>query len=169
MNAPHELNTAARLLSATEIQARIRRMAFQIWERNYAETTLHVLGIEGYGIRLAQALADHLKVHSPLQIGVVELSKTGNNSALQVPPHARVLLVDDVLHTGRTLYQSLVQVVAQHPAHVQLAVLVDRGHRQLPIAPDFVGLELATTLHDYVRLVQTPAGELECRLEYAHN
>jgi pyrimidine operon attenuation protein/uracil phosphoribosyltransferase len=68
------------------------------------------------------------------------------------------LLIDDVLHTGRTLAQALVQVWAFSPPRVEVAVLVDRGHRLFPIVPDYVGLRLATTLHEYVEVRCTPKG-----------
>ncbi|MCX7606860.1 MAG: phosphoribosyltransferase family protein [Bacteroidia bacterium] len=70
-----------------------------------------------------------------------------------IPPEAEVLIVDDVLYTGRTVLTRMIDLsVRFFPSRIEVAVLVDRGHRSFPIVPDYVGLRLATTLQEYVEV-----------------
>ncbi|MGB3617472.1 MAG: phosphoribosyltransferase family protein [Catalinimonas sp.] len=150
-----------RLLDAAQIKAKVQRLAFQIYEYNYAEPALTLIGVAGNGVLLARMLADELRRISPFDpsVGTVKLNKTAPLDApivFDVSPDViarhSVVIVDDVLNTGRTLAYAL-RPFLDLPLHrLQVVVLVDRDHKSFPIAADFVGHTLATTLQEHVEV-----------------
>jgi len=152
------------LLSAADLSRTIDRIAHQILERTAGEAIL--LGIPTRGVYLARRLAERIAVFSGRACVAGALDITLYRDDLRRrPPLAlqetrlpdggvedtTVILVDDVLYSGRTVRAAL-DALRDHgrPAVVQLAVLVDRGHRQLPIRPDYVGKNIPTALADDV-------------------
>ncbi len=155
------------ILSAEEIRRTLNRLASEIVERTDDLGNLVLLGIRTRGVPLAQAIADHIqrleKVKVPAgalditfyrddldQIGVRTPAKT------EIPfdlAGKTVVLVDDVIYSGRTIRAALNAVHDYgRPATVRLAVLIDRGHRQVPIHPDFVGKQLPTASDEKVKV-----------------
>lgn len=149
------------ILSKESIEARLQRMAYQIYEHNYHEEEVYIIGIDERGGYLADELATRvqqisdLKVHfehasldrdsDPNLLGIqlsVEDITTWENKVL--------IVVDDVLYTGKTLLNVVSILLQATPKFIQTAVLIDRGHRSMPVSADFIGLELATTLHQHV-------------------
>ncbi len=145
---------------ADSIQAAIERVAFAILTRHAATPRLLLLGIANGGVELARRLAGRLKksgVHAGL--GTVDISfhrddigrhPIPKEFAPTLIPHdvngATVILVDDVLFSGRTVKAALDELFDHgRPTKVELAVLVDRSGRRMPIAADYTGLMLATT------------------------
>ena len=147
------------VLTADDIGRALRRMAHEIVERNKGAHDLVLLGIRTRGIPLAERLAANIAEFEGEKIPVGELDVT-----LYRDDYARtgplplgqtvfpddiddkvVVLVDDVLYTGRTVRAAMDAVIDYgRPRKIQLAVLVDRGHRELPIRADFVGKNLPT-------------------------
>jgi pyrimidine operon attenuation protein/uracil phosphoribosyltransferase len=139
-------------IGSQEIHAAIDRLATAIFERHRATDRLLLLGIANGGIELARRLAKSLKARA----GTLDISfhrdDIGQNpipkefAPTQIPSDvngATVILVDDVLFSGRTVKAALDELFDHgRPAKVELAVLVDRGGRLLPIAADFAGLKL---------------------------
>lgn len=163
-------------IGASEIQAAIERLAAAISERHPAKEKLLLLGIANGGIELARRLAAALTKRSAsraVHAGVVDISFHRDDIARHPVPKefspthipadvhgAIVILVDDVLFSGRTVKAALDEVFDHgRPTKVELAVLVDRGGRRLPIEADFVGLSVAATEHEkvVVALSQTDA------------
>ncbi len=164
----------------TEIQAAIDRLAAAIAERHGATSRLLLLGIANGGLELARRLAARLSTLSPqlsVRSGVLDISFHRDDFARHpipkefAPTHipadatgATVILVDDVLFSGRTVKAALDELFDHgRPAKVELAILVDRGGRRLPVAADFCGLVLAAndTEKVVVRLdSQNPANDL---------
>jgi len=154
-------------------------MAHEILERNRGLDGVVVLGIQVGGVWLAERLAAEIAaIDRAVPVGSIDAALYRDDIGLRpVSPAARsdvpvdlggatVVLVDDVLFTGRTVRAAL-DAVADYgrPRTVQLAVLVDRGHRELPIRPDYVGKNLPTSAHEEVRatadgveIVERPAG-----------
>jgi pyrimidine operon attenuation protein / uracil phosphoribosyltransferase len=156
----------AQLLSADDVGRALRRMAHEIVERNSGVDDVVLVGLQRGGVPIAEALAANLgSIEGALvPIGTLDVAfyrddvgtrpvLPESSSSLPVDLTGRtVVLVDDVLFTGRTIRAAL-HALSEfgRPGRVQLAVLVDRGHRELPIRADFVGKNLPTALDESLR------------------
>lgn len=150
------------ILNPEQIRQKIRRIAFQIYENNFDEPAVLLAGIAGEGYVLAEALARELTSIAPFVVNLLQLDfdkSQLSQPAVQVNRPAAdytntaVIVVDDVLYTGRTLAFSL-QPFLSVPVHkLQVAVLVDRNHPRYPVAADYKGYELSTTLTEFVDVV----------------
>lgn len=150
------------ILNAEQIRQKIRRIAFQIYENNVDESALILAGVVGEGYVLAQALAQALRSIAPFAVELlqIELDKAQPSQPVIQADHEAadyinkvVILVDDVLYTGRTLAFSM-QPFLSVPVHkLQVAVLVDRNHPRYPVLADYKGYELSTTLTEHVDVV----------------
>ena len=151
----------AQVMAADDVRRATTRIAHEIVERNRGVEGLALVGIQTGGVWLAEALAaavERIEPGHPVPAGSIDVSfyrddiglrpvVPGAVTKLPVPiDRATVVLVDDVLFTGRTIRAAL-DALGDHgrPSAVQLAVLVDRGHRELPIRPDYVGKNLPTS------------------------
>jgi pyrimidine operon attenuation protein/uracil phosphoribosyltransferase len=153
-----------RILNAEEIAAAVETLAASIRERTQGKA-IALVGIRSRGDEVAERLCNLLAEEDrELELGVLDISlyrddfeHLHENPTLQesdIPfalGGAHVILVDDVLFTGRTIRAAL-DALSDYgrPAKVELAVLVDRGHREMPIQPDYVGLRLETNRLDHV-------------------
>lgn len=150
------------ILNAEQIRQKIRRIAFQIYEINFEESSLLLAGISGEGYVLAQAIRNELAQIAPFEVQLIkiELDKT----QLAQPPVQTsqsgvdytdkvVIVVDDVLYTGRTLAFSLQPFLSVPVRKLQVAVLIDRNYPKYPVAADYKGYELSTTLTDHVDVI----------------
>ena len=158
----------ATILSADEIRRALTRIAHEIIERNKGAEQLALIGVHTRGIPLAERLADKMSELEGVQVprGMLDitlyrddLSEVAQQPIIretQVPfdlRSRRVILVDDVLFTGRTVRSALDALIdLGRPEGIQLAVLVDRGHRELPIRADYVGKNLPTARHEIVKV-----------------
>lgn len=167
----------AQLADETKIQRTISRMAHQMIEFHRDLQSVCLVGIKTRGVPLAQRLAKNIALFEGIEIPVGELDITLYRDDLTSPREQPVLnathipfpvvqknviLVDDVIYTGRTARAAMDAVIALgRPAAIQLAVLVDRGHRELPIRADYVGLNLPTSRSEVVavRLWETDGGD----------
>lgn len=156
------------VLPATDMARALSRIAHEICERNNGASAITLLGIPTRGAHLAKRLA--LLIESiegaPVQVGTLDTTLFRDDLRLKAPralmPTAipslgiegrTVVLVDDVLFSGRTIRAALDALGdLGRPARVQLAVLVDRGHRELPIRADFVGKNIPTSLTQSVKV-----------------
>ena len=152
-------------IGASEIRAAISRLAAALSERHPANRKLLLLGVANGGIELAGRLeAELVKAGRPVTAGVIDVSFHRDDFARHpipkefAPTHipadvhgATVILVDDVLFSGRTVKAALDELFDYgRPTKVELAVLVDRGGRRLPMAADYAGLTLAATEREKV-------------------
>jgi pyrimidine operon attenuation protein / uracil phosphoribosyltransferase len=146
------------VLNHRQIRQKITRMAYEIYERNAAEKEILLAGITGMGFKLAGFLAEELRAISPLNITVTEIHLDKNQvyrgevklSGYHDLTGKCVLVVDDVLNTGRTLVYALKPFLNIPIKKMEVAVLVNRSHKLFPVAPDYTGLELATTLNEHI-------------------
>ena len=138
------------------VKRAITRITYEIIERNKDLNKIVLAGIKTRGVFIAHRIQERLEQLENLSVPVVELDtkpfrddvKRGEDTSLiSVDVTGReVILVDDVLYTGRTIRAAIDNIVGHgHPARVSLAVLVDRGHRELPIRPDYVGKNIPTS------------------------
>lgn len=154
------------VLSADDVRRAITRIAHEIVERNHGPSDLVLVGLQRGGVWLAEALAAVLATidgEHPVPVGALDVSfhrddvglrpiVPGSVTDIPVPLDGRtVVLTDDVLFTGRTVRAAL-EALNEYgrPRAVQLAVMVDRGHRELPIRPDYVGKNLPTSREEQV-------------------
>jgi pyrimidine operon attenuation protein/uracil phosphoribosyltransferase len=168
-HVPDRANTAAKVLLDAEALGRtLSRIAHEIIERNDALGRVALVGIHTRGVPLAERLAALLEERSgeEVALGAVDIAfhrddtvpggeqPVVNATALDFELRGTtVVLVDDVLYTGRTI-RAAIEALFEHgrPARVQLAVLVDRGHRELPIRPDYVGKNLPTARSERIQV-----------------
>jgi pyrimidine operon attenuation protein/uracil phosphoribosyltransferase len=160
------------LLTADDMRRALVRMAHQILEANRGSANLLLVGMRTRGVPLARRLGALISQIEGSDVETAELDitsyrddrpRTGaaNGTALTPPldpSGKRVVLVDDVLFTGRSIRAAMDAIMdLGRPERIQLAVLVDRGHRELPIRPDYVGKNVPTASHEriQVHLVET--------------
>lgn len=157
-----------RVYDAETMRRALRRIAHEIIERNHDLTRLILAGIPARGVELAARLAADIQTIEkvPIATGVIDVSMHRDDlsqraglpivrpSQLPLPMEERtVVIVDDVLFTGRTCRAAMDALSSYgRPACIQFAALIDRGHRELPIRPDFVGKNLPTAQGERVRV-----------------
>lgn len=160
------------VLDAGDIERSLKRIAFEILERNRGAENLILLGIPSRGVPLAHRLHNALATAGGVDVPVGSLDITMYRDDLRDHPTriphptsipdcgidgSIVVLVDDVFYSGRTIRAALEAINdLGRPAGVQLAVLVDRGHRELPIRADYVGKNLPTSRSEKVRVNVMP-------------
>ena len=161
-------SNAIECMDGVKISRAITRIAHEILERNGGAESLVIVGILTRGANLATRLADTIEkieaVKVPVGLMDINLYRDDVNYISDQPVVRRteimfeiddknLILVDDVLFTGRTIRAALSQIIDfGRPKTIQLAVLVDRGHRQLPIRADYVGKNIPTSFEDNVRV-----------------
>ncbi len=162
------MSAKAVILSPEELRRALTRIAHEILERNKGAEHLALIGIHTRGIPIAQRLAAKLQELEGVEVPLGRLDITLYRDDLsevarqpiiretEVPfdlAKRRVVLVDDVLYTGRTVRAALDALIdLGRPESIQLAVLVDRGHRELPIRADYVGKNLPTSSSEVVKV-----------------
>lgn len=153
---------SSQLLSSTETYQKIRRIAYQIYEQNFDESEVIIAGINGEGYHFANLLVSELRQISSLKIDIAKVSvdKTAASqpdikieSDVDTFRNKNVVLCDDVLNTGRTLAYSLRPFLSIPLKKIQVAVVVDRNHPRYPIAADYVGYSLSTTLNEHIEVI----------------
>ena len=156
------------VMTASDIKRSLTRLAYEILERNPEPDSLVLIGIQSRGAPLSQRLhallTEQTKTDIPLGSVDITFHRDDFRTRLTVPQVKAtdipfsidgkiVILVDDVLYTGRTIRAALELLVSfGRPAAVQLAVLVDRGHRELPIKADYVGKNIPTHEGEHVKV-----------------
>ncbi len=149
------------ILDANQIKQKIRRMAFEIYEHNFDVKNLVIAGIDGHGYTLAKHLVEHLGKISPLTVKLVkvsldksapQLSEIVLDCDLKEIRKKCIILVDDVLNTGRTFAYGMKPFLNTEVKKIETAVLVNRSHTLFPIYPQYTGYELATTLKERVEV-----------------
>jgi pyrimidine operon attenuation protein/uracil phosphoribosyltransferase len=174
------------LLDADALSRTLTRIAHEIIEANPELDEVALVGIQTRGVPIAQRLARLIEERAGLapELGAVDItfyrddvSVRGGEAPLAAQPLVRatqldfpldgrtVVLVDDVLYTGRTI-RAAIEALFDYgrPARVQLAVLVDRGHRELPIRPDYVGKNLPTSRTERIQVQLVEVDEVDAVL-----
>ena len=147
------------ILTAPQIEQKIVRMAHEIHENNYKEKEIILVGIVGRGVELAERIHNALlKITTiPLRLEKLSIQKdqplSGNLSYSGQTTDLKnksVILIDDVLNSGRTLIFASKYLLTTEPRSLSIATLVDRYHRRFPIHANYVGLTLSTNLKEHV-------------------
>jgi pyrimidine operon attenuation protein/uracil phosphoribosyltransferase len=169
------------ILNSIAIQRALTRIAHEIAERNEKSRDVVLIGIQRGGVLLAQRLAKILSEiwAQPVAAGTLDVSMHRDDLAQKIVPNVQptqipfdvtgktVVLVDDVLFSGRTVRAAMDSLNDfGRPKQIQLAVLIDRGHRELPIKADFVGKNVPTSLAEKIVVqMQETGGKDEVTLE----
>ncbi len=152
------------LLSAGQIEQKLKRMAYEILEANFDIKELIFVGICRQGELLAKKLAAHLQDISAINVTVTRIDLEKSHPFRQAHDaldggtkfdNKVIIMVDDVLHTGKTIAYSLKPFLSKKIKKIEVAVLVDRSHTAFPIKATYIGYELSTTLSDNIRVCLT--------------
>lgn len=141
-------------------------MALELVERNYDEPQLVLIGIKENGVVIADKLANHLKdvFKGEVIVAALTINKKLPGEVIIEPSidfnNKVVVLIDDVANSGRAMLYSLQPLLKTHPKKIQTAALVERTHKSYPIALDYVGLSISTTLDEHI-YVEVQQGEVE--------
>ena len=149
------------ILDTRQVKQKIKRMAYEIFEHNFKEKGIVIAGIEGQGYILAKLLAKEVENISPLEIKLVKISLdkvAPQQSEIKLDCDLKelkkkcIIMVDDVLNTGRTFAYGMKPFLTIEVKKIETAVFVNRSHTLFPIYPQYTGYELATTLKDHVEV-----------------
>ncbi len=174
---PSHLREKTQLMSPSEIERTLVRLAHEINERNNGVKDLALVGIRRRGVPLAQRLANLLQriEHKGIPVGTLDISlyrddlTTLGPKAVVNPGEIGItvtdkiiVLVDDVLYTGRTTRAAMEALFAHgRPRLVQLCVLIDRGHRELPVEATYVGRKIQTSDNEIIEVERNELDEAE--------
>ncbi|HUB02794.1 MAG TPA: bifunctional pyr operon transcriptional regulator/uracil phosphoribosyltransferase PyrR [Terriglobales bacterium] len=172
-----EIHQKAQLMSASEIERTLIRLAHEILEKNNGCEDLVLVGIRRRGVPLAERLAKIIQriEKKPVSVGTLDITLYRDDlSTLDVKPVVQksaigvsvvgksVVLVDDVLYTGRTTRAAMDALFHEgRPKRLQLCVLLDRGHRELPIEASFIGRTVQTTENQIIEVKLREVDEAE--------
>jgi pyrimidine operon attenuation protein/uracil phosphoribosyltransferase len=165
---PVEIHPTAQLMSSSEVERTLIRLAHEILEKNNGVEDLALVGIKRRGVPLAERLAKIIQriEKKPVLLGTLDITlyrddlstldskPVVHKSELEIPIEGKsVVLVDDVLYTGRTTRAAMDALFrAGRPRRLQLCVLIDRGHRELPIEAAFIGRTVQTTENQIIEV-----------------
>jgi pyrimidine operon attenuation protein/uracil phosphoribosyltransferase len=149
------------VLNETQIEQKIKRIAYEILENNFEAETLFLFGVKGNGMTLTEELAKILRNISDQTIISAEIivnkqnpldQKIKTSIDLKQIENQTVILIDDVINSGKTMQYALIKLLEYPTKRIKTVALVDRKHRRYPIRCDYVGLTLSTTLQDRIEV-----------------
>ncbi|MGC6285289.1 MAG: phosphoribosyltransferase family protein [Polaribacter sp.] len=146
------------ILNNDQINRKIKRIAFQIYEANSTESEVIIAGINGNGFQFAKKIANQLQEISPLTIALCEviidkknpLSEISTSIDQELYKDKSVVLVDDVLYSGTTLIYGVKHFLDVPLKQFKTAVLVDRNYKKYPVKADFKGISLSTSIQEHI-------------------
>lgn len=148
------------VLNHKQVGQKLTRMAFEIYERNLNSSGVVFAGITGMGMTLAKLLAEELRRISPIHVEELEVVLDKSDvakSEIELSENVdltnkNIILVDDVLNTGKTLVYAMKPFLDLEIQKMEIAVLVNRSHGLFPLRPDYTGFELSTTFNEHIRV-----------------
>ncbi len=177
------------LLDETAMNRALTRIAHEILEANKGAKDIVLIGIETRGVPLAKSLAEKIKKIEEVDVPVETVNITyyrddlekkypqpvqGESHVTTAINAKTVILVDDVIYTGRTVRAAMDAIMdIGRPSYIRLATLIDRGHREIPVRPDFIGKNIPTSKREIVRVKVKPIDEenivvLESKPDQSH-
>jgi pyrimidine operon attenuation protein / uracil phosphoribosyltransferase len=157
-----EVSDKALILTDQQITQKIKRIAFEMYESNFKEKSIVLAGIDGQGYSFAKILGKELESIAAIKVILVKIGvdklaqqqcEIKIDKTLKEYQKKCVILVDDVLNTGRTLAYAMKPFLEAGIKKMEVAVLVNRSNTLFPITPTYTGYELSTTLKDRVEVV----------------
>jgi pyrimidine operon attenuation protein/uracil phosphoribosyltransferase len=160
-----------KILDNDQVEQILKRMAYQIYEQNYQADMIHLFGVAQNGLRLAQSIEKEISQISEIQTScvLVDIDKSARSQpdlahvALPEGKDLTIVVVDDVLNSGRTMIYALEPFLKLNLAKLQTCVLVNRAHKRFPVEVDYKGLELGTTIEEHIE-VQLEKGNFSAYL-----
>ncbi len=148
------------ILNSGEIRQKLKRIAYEIYEQNYDAQDILIAGIDEMGFKLSELImADLEKIcNIALHLVRIDIDKEATSqpkvefSEIPELSNFTLIVVDDVLNSGKTMLHALDPFLKMNVRKIQTAVLVNRSHKRFPIAVDYKGLELATTLQEHIEV-----------------
>ena len=149
-----------KIMDQKHIQKTIKRISYQIYETNSEENELVLAGIKKNGLELATRIQKELKKISDLDVVLIEIKMDKKNprdkisisQSISFCENKSVVVVDDVLNTGRTLIYAVKKFLSIKLKKIQTAVLVNRNHKNFPIKGDFKGISLSTSIKEHINV-----------------
>ena len=149
-----------KIMDQKHIQKTIKRISYQIYETNSEENELVLAGIKENGLELATRIQKELKKISDLDVVLIEIKmdkknprdKISMSQSISFCENKSVVVVDDVLNTGRTLIYAVKKFLSIKLKKIQTAVLVNRNHKNFPIKGDFKGTSLSTSIKEHINV-----------------
>ncbi len=152
---------SVQILDPAAVRSKLLRMAYEIYEAHYGQTHIVMIGIGERGGFITELLQEHLEQISNIEVEVIHatLDRGEDDPLLGIDIEIGELeelagkdlvVVDDVLYSGMTMLNVVAILLQARPRTIQTVVLIDRGHRTMPVAADITGMQLATTLQQHV-------------------
>lgn len=160
--------TKSIVLNQQQINQKIARIAFEIFENTFEEKELFVAGISGNGFLLAERIVAKLHEISDQNVRLFEVTVNKDNPLDEIIKlsiddndlsQSTVIIFDDVINSGRTMIHAVRRILDNKLSVLKVATLVNRTHRRYPVKADFVGIDIATTLKDHI-VVELGANEI---------
>jgi len=162
------MKTKSKIMDVKAIERSMRRIALEIVEHNKSMKDVYLVGIKSRGVPMADRLSVYLKEIEDLDVktGIVDISlyRDDLSKVAENPIHngthidfevenAKIILIDDVLYTGRTVRAAIDAVLdIGRPKEIQLCVLIDRGHKELPVHADYIGRHVPTSSEEIIKV-----------------
>ena len=150
-----------KILDSNQINQKILRLSWQVFEDNFSEKEIVLVGIGEQGLLIAEQVKFHLNTISKLKTTVfmidVDRDKPFNKVSTELTDNGYknkvIILIDDVLHSGKTLTYAFKTFLDTSVKKMAVLVLIDRNHNTFPVKANYVGLSLSTTLKEYIEVV----------------
>lgn len=148
-----------KILDSIQISRKLNRMAYEVYEKNYGEKEILLVGIDGNGYKVAQRLQEILAKISNIKIKLSKIKLDKNEPWTSEPKldfsekdyiNKSVIIVDDVLNSGKTVMYAIKPFLDSSVKRLNVLVLVDRSHSRYPVKADFVGMSLSTTMQEHI-------------------
>ena len=155
------MSDVLKILNDNQISQKILRLSWQVYEDNFSEKEITLVGIGDQGLLIAEQVKIHLNTISKLKTSVlminVDRDKPFNKVNPELPKNEYsnkvIILIDDVLHSGKTLTYAFKNFLDTSIKKMAVLVLIDRNHNSFPVKANYVGLSLSTTLKEYIEVV----------------
>ena len=152
------MSNRVEIMNAKQAEMKIERLAFEIYENNMNEKELILVGLAKRGFEIARLIQQKIDQLFDIKTKLIALNIDKKNpidcsldSDMNLDKKS-IILIDDVANSGRTLLYALMPFLNVIANKIQIAVLVDRKHKSYPISPDFVGLQISTTLQEHIQV-----------------
>lgn len=153
------MSEKVKILDTLQIKQKINRLAFEVYENNFSEKELFIVGIEGNGYKVAQHICKKLEDISNIKVKIGKINVNKDKPWEGKPEidftekdfvNKTIVLVDDVLNSGKTLMYAVKLFLDKPVKKINTVILVDRSHTRFPVKADYVGLTLSTTLQEHI-------------------